>query len=92
LRDATEDSDCSEPSRIGLHVRFCQIRLGPKAASIESRTSSSLADAEALLDGVLQGGFLRQLSENHEHWPSWHDTERAELTVKELERLGVVRP
>ena len=36
-----EGSDRSEPSRFGLQVRSSQIRLAPKAASIESRTSSS---------------------------------------------------
>jgi hypothetical protein len=45
--------------------------------------------AEALLERVMGGEGLAQLTDNEAHLPTNHDRERARLTVRELERLGI---
>ena len=52
---------------------------------------ADLTEAERMLDAVLHGKSLRDLSENHRHWPGGHDEERARNTVVELTRLQLIK-
>ena len=66
----------------------------PTGKVVHAETASEYADdlaaAEKLLAAVMAGGTLATLSDNKHHVPTDHDRERAALTVRELERLGLV--
>ena len=63
---------------------------GPPVHANEDEGREDILAAEELLAGVLKGGSLRDLSTNQRHWASAHDEERAEMTLRELERLRVL--
>jgi hypothetical protein len=60
-----------------------------RAARAGSPPPEDLARAEAILEGVLDGRSLEELSANPKHHAHDHDRERALNTVTELERLGL---